>query len=352
MGAFFFRESRIMISNRRERGSLALVAACLLLCGAGTGGAQNHEPNPYRTVEGWAKMPPGRAWGSTSAVYPAPDGKSIWVAERCTENTCIGHDDLDSVFLFDASGNLVRSFGKGLIVWPHGIYVDQDGNLWVTDARGEGHRGHQVHEFSPEGKLLMSLGQAGVAGEGHDTFNQPSDVIVAPNGDIFVADGHGDDGNNRIVKFDKSGKFIKEWGKTGYGPGEFRDPHALAFDSQGRLFVGDRANSRIQVFDQDGKWLATWTQFGRPSGIYIDKNDWMYVADSESNATWSGHAGWKRGIRVGSAKDGFVQYFIPDPVVDQDKEGTSGAEGVAADADGNVYGAEVGPKALKKYVKK
>jgi len=198
----------------------------------------------------------------------------------------------------------------------------------------------------------MSLGKAGVAGDGPDTFNQPSDVIVAPNGDIFVADGHGDDGNNRIVKFDKNGTFIKEWGKTGYGPGEFRDPHALAFDSQGRLFVGDRANSRIQIFDQDGKWLATWTQFSRPSGIYIDKNDTIYVADSESNATWSGHVGWKRGIRIGSVKDGFVKYFIPDPVPDQDKSGTSGAEGVAADAEGNVYGAEVGPKALKKYVKK
>jgi DNA-binding beta-propeller fold protein YncE len=339
-----------MMQNRRVVRSLSSILIVLAASAAAL--AQNHEPNPYRAIEGWAKMPPGRAWGSTSAVFPAPDGKSIWVGERCTENTCVGHDDLDSVFLFDASGNLVRSFGKGLIVWPHGIFVDAEGNVWIADARGEGAKGHQIHKFSPEGKLLMSLGKKGVAGKGPDTFDQPADVLVAPNGDIFVADGHDAEGNNRIVKFDKNGKYIKEWGGTGSEKGQLRDPHDLAMDSQGRLFVADRANSRIQIFTQDGEHIAFWTQFGRPSGVFIDKNDVIYVADSESNATWSAHPGWKRGIRIGSAKDGFVQYFIPDPQPDQDKAGTSGAEGVAADAAGNVYGAEVGPKALKKYVKK
>ncbi|MEQ9561758.1 MAG: hypothetical protein RLN69_04495, partial [Woeseiaceae bacterium] len=182
------------------------------------------------------------------------------------------------------------------------------------------------------------------------TFTKPSDVVVAPNGDIFVADGHDEEGNNRIVKFDKNGKFIKEWGSVGGDTGEFRDPHALAMDSQGRLFVGDRGNSRIQIFTQDGEHLATWTQFGRPSGLFIDDNDILYSADSESNA--SRNAGWKRGIRIGSAKDGFVTAFIPDPEPDQDNSGTSAAEGVAADAAGNIYGAEVGPRAIKKYVKK
>ena len=308
--------------------------------------------NPYRAIDGWAKLPEGRTWGSTSAIYPAPDGKHIWVAERCGANTCVGKDDVDSILLFDTDGNLVRSFGAGLIVWPHGIHVDKQGNVWIADARGEGNRGHQVHKFSAEGELLMSLGKAGVAGDGDDVFNQPSDVLVAPNGDIFVADGHSATGNNRIVKFDSAGEFIKTWGSTGAEAGEFRDPHALAMDSTGRLFVGDRGNSRLQIFDQDGNHLETWTSFGRPSGLFIDANDTLYSADSESNTTWGSNRGWLRGIRIGSAFDGFVVAFIPDPNQDPDNAGTTAAEGVAVDADGSIYGAEVGPRRIRKYVRR
>jgi len=195
---------------------------------------------------------------------------------------------------------------------------------------------------------LLTLGKAGVAGDGEDTFNQPSAVIVAPDGDIFVGDGHGGNSNARIVKFDKNGKFIKTWGQKGSGPGEFNVPHTLAFDSKGRLFVGDRANNRIQIFDQDGKFIEQWTQFSRPSGIFIDKHEMIYVADSESNPNT--HPGWKRGMRVGFVKDGSVIAFIPDPVANPTN--TSAAEGVAVDSRGTIYGAEVGPKDLKKYVKK
>jgi sugar lactone lactonase YvrE len=235
------------------------------------------------------------------------------------------------------------------------MFVDRQGNVWVADAAAIGSGptdglGHVIYKFSPDGALLMTLGKKGVPGDGPDTFRQPSDVLVAPNGDIFVVDGHGAGGNNRVVKLSADGKFIRQWGETGEADGQFRDPHALAMDSQGRLFVGDRANSRIQIFDQDGKHLATWKQFGRPSGLYIDANDVLYVADSESNA--SRNPGVKRGIRIGSAKDGTVTAFIPDPEPDQDNSGTSGAEGVAADAMGNVYGAEVGPQTLRKYTKK
>jgi sugar lactone lactonase YvrE len=153
-----------------------------------------------------------------------------------------------------------------------------------------------------------------------------------------------------VLKFTKDGKLIKSWGKKGTGPGEFDQPHALAMDSKGRLFVGDRGNNRIQIFDQDGKLLDTWKQFSRPSGIYIDKQDNIYVADSESESVTRTHDGWKRGIRVGSAKDGSIRALIPDPA--EKVTNTSAAEGVAADPEGNIYGAEVGPKALKKYVKK
>ena len=213
-------------------------------------------------------------------------------------------------------------------------------------------KGNQVFKFSPDGKLMMTLGKPGGGAE-PDYFYQPNDVLVAPNGDIFVSEGHGG-GNNRILKFSKDGKLIKSWGKLGTGPGEFDQPHALAMDSRGRLFVGDRNNNRVQIFDQDGKFIAEWKQFSRPSGLYIDKNDMLYSADSESESVSRNHDGWKRGIRVGSAKDGKLVAFIPDPETRARPEftGTSAAEGVAVDAQGNVYGAEVGPRALKRYVKK
>lgn len=337
----------------RDNAMIQRVLMLAMLAMAAVANAQNSAQNPYNTIEGWAKLPAGRVWGATSAVYPANDGKNIWVAERCGTNLCVG-SDLDPVMLFGPDGNVIRSFGAGLITWPHGIYVDSADNVWIADAVGyapvpEG-VGHTVMKFSPHGKLLMRLGKEGIAGDGRDVFNKPSDVLVAPDGSIFVADGHDAGGNNRIVKFDKNGRFLRQWGSTGGDHGQFRDPHALAMDSQGRLFVGDRGNSRIQIFDQEGQHLATWTQFGRPSGLFIDENDVLYSADSESNA--SRNPGWKRGIRIGSARDGFVTAFIPDPEPDQDNSATSAAEGVAVDASGNIYGAEVGPRAVKKYVRK
>jgi sugar lactone lactonase YvrE len=305
------------------------------------------QDNPYRVVEGWAKLPEGRSWGSTAAV-DVDSNDHIWVAERCGANSCAG-SNLSPILEFDPSGKLLRSFGAGMFVFPHGICVDKEGNVWVTDGDGKDGKGHQVFKFSPDGRVLMTLGKAGVADDGPDTFNRPSDVIVAPDGDIFVADGHGGDSNARIVKFSKDGKFIKSWGKKGIAPSEFDTPHGLAFDSKGRLFVADRNNNRIQIFDQEGSFIDQWTQFSRPSGIFIDVKDNIYVADSESNSVRR-HPGWKRGIRIGNISDGFVTAFIPDPV--ETVKGTSAAEGVAADSKGNIYGAEVGPKALKKYVRK
>ena len=311
--------------------------------------------NPYTAVDNWAQMPAGRSWGATSAVDIDRDGTSVWVAERCGQNSCAG-SDLPAILRFDASGTLVRSFGAGMFVFPHGMHVDREGNVWVTDGVPPGagasasRGGHFVRKFSPEGKVLLTLGQPGTAGDGPDTFNQPSDVVVSRNGDIFVADGHGGGTNARIVKFSPQGRFIKSWGQRGTRPGEFDTPHSIAIDSRGRVFVADRNNNRIQIFDQDGNFLEEWRQFSRPSGLYIDSDDVLYVADSESNT--KRHPGGKRGIYVGSAKDGKVTAFIPDPEPNPDKSATSGAEGVAADAKGTIYGAEVGPKRLMKYVKR
>jgi streptogramin lyase len=178
----------------------------------------------------------------------------------------------------------------------------------------------------------------------------PSDVITAPNGDIFVSDGHGGNSNARIVKFSADGTFIKAWGERGNAPGQFDGPHGLAFDSQGRLFVADRSNNRIQILDRSGKFLEEWRQFSRPSGIYIDTADMIYVADSESGSVGNGRSRTeKRGIRVGSIRDAKVIAFIPDP--NEKATNTSAAEGVAVDRACNIYGAEVGPRALKRYEK-
>jgi DNA-binding beta-propeller fold protein YncE len=320
----------------------------------------NSLPNPYIGAP-FGKMPEGRVWGSTAGIGIDPDGKSVWVAERCGtflppsqikpggQFGC-GGSNLDPILKFDETGKLVKSFGAGLIQFPHGLTVDPEGNIWVTDQLGKDGKGHQVWKFNPDGKVLMVLGKPGVAGSGTDEFNSPTSVVVAPNGDIFVADGHGGNTNARIVKFDKTGKFIKTWGKKGSAPGEMDIPHTIAMDSRGRLFLGDRGNNRIQIFDQDGNFIDQWMQFSRPSGVYIDKNDVIYVADSESGSVNPAHGAWKRGMRIGSAKDGMVTAFIPDP--DENPPSTSAAEGVAADAQGVIYGAEVGPHRVMRYVKK
>jgi DNA-binding beta-propeller fold protein YncE len=349
------------------RAGLAFAGA-VLLAAAGSGGAQssmtpiNDAPNPYKTIEGWARLPDGRAWGSTSAVAIGPDGKSVWVAERCGANACAG-SPLPSVYRFDANGNTITSFGAGMILSPHGITVDPDGNVWVVDCSCTLGRnapaanppaGHQVFKFSPDGKLLLTLGKAGGAGStagDSGYFWQPNAILVAPNGTIFVAEGHSSSEGAvaRIYKFSKDGKLVATWGQFGKGPDDYDQPHALAMDSKGRLFVGDRGNNRIKIFDQDGTLLDTWYQFSRPSGIYIDAHDTIYVADSESGSVARERTDWKRGIRVGSARDGTVTAFIPDPA--QSPPSTSAAEGVAVDSRGVIYGAEVGPRALKRYVK-
>lgn len=351
--------------------ALATIAAAATAVSVSTQGAAkpfNDLPNPYQTISDWAKLPAGRTWGSTSAVDIDKDGTSVWVAERCGTNSCAG-SDLPTVLKFDATGKLVTSFGAGMMIFPHGIHVDRDGNVWVTDGRAANAeelkkfpnaagKGHAIYKFRPDGTLLMTLGKPGVAGVGPDTFNEPNDVITAPNGDIFVGDGHsgqnanaGPGTNARIVKLNKDGRFIKQWGKWGTGPGEFRTPHSLAFDAKGRLFVADRGNVRIQVFDQDGAFLGETKNFSRLSGIFIDKET-LYGADSESSAT--SNPGWRRGMRMGPVKANIAEMvpvsFIPDP--DLKASGTSAAEGVAVDSSGNIYGAEVGPRALKRYVRK
>ncbi len=331
-------------------------------------GARNDLPNPYRPGVSWGQLPEGRKWGSTASVTTGPDG-TIWVVDRCGNSgaggtTCGGPSaGVNPVFQFEPSGKLRKSFGAGMFVSPHKLAVDKEGNVWVADNGG-----HQVFKLNPDGKVLLTLGKKGVAGPGLDEFDAPTDVAIAQNGDIFVGDGHNGGGaatgNARIMKFDKAGKFLKTWGKKGMGPGEFDVVHTLALDSRGRLFVGDRQNNRVQIFDQNGKFIAQWFQFGRPSGMHIDKNDVIYVADSESRdgrtntgqfalaqTGYGFNPGTQRGIRIGSAKDGSVKSFIPDPCPYPYPSGSSLAEGVTVDFEGNIYGADfLGD--VRKFVKK
>src|SRR6266446_428489 len=305
----------------------------------------NAAPNPYKFNYGWAKLPEGRKWGAAVGVDIDRDGKSVWVFDRCATADDCSTSNLSQIQKFDATGKLVASFGAGMINYPHGLHVDRENNIWVSDGRAKNNgKGHTVMKFSNDGKLLMTLGKPGVAGDGPDTFNAPSDIYVAPNGDIFVADGHGGDTNARIVKLTKDGKFIKAWGKKGKGPGEFDTPHSLAMDSAGRLFVADRSNNRIQIFDQEGKFLAEWKQFGRPSGLFIDKKDMIYVADSQSSDKLN--PGYKQGIRVGSVKDGKVVSFI------EETKDFGSLEGTAADDAGNVYAGYTGAMNFKRFTKK
>ena len=328
-----------------RRSKFILAAAFVTAIAASQAHAQI-APNPYRLADGWAKLPEGRTWGNAGAVDVDRNGH-VWVFERCGGTRCTD-SKLDPILQFDPSGKLLRSFGAGLFVFPHGIGLDNEGNVYVTDGEGAAGKGHTVYKFSPEGKLLLSLGKPGVAGSGPDTFNRPSDVAIAANGDIFVADGHGGDSNARVVKFSKEGKFIKAWGKKGSGAGEFDEPHSIAIDSQGRVFVADRGNNqRIQIFDAEGNFITEWKHFGRPSGLFIDANDTLYVGDTLTGGKRI--AGKTDGIWVASAKDGKVIAFIPEPGLTADA--SDSPEGVAADAMGNIYGAETNARNLRKYVR-
>jgi hypothetical protein len=298
--------------------------------------------------------------GAVGKVTMDPDGRHVWAVIRCDAPgdqfgwECLD-SDLDPIIKFDMAGNVVDSFGSGLFIWPHGIDVDQFGNVWVTDAVSSGRipegdtRGHQVIKFSSTGEVLLRLGTPGREGGGRNGFTSPSDVVVAANGDVFVADGHGATGNNRVVVFNQDGRYLREWGQTGYAPGEFRTLHAIDIAPDGRVFVGDRSNNRIQIFDQDGTHLASWNQFGRPSGIAFDDNGHIYVADSESDNVQN--PGFEMGIRIGDVETGWVNHFIVYPWGDPRDTAGNGAEFVAVDPDGNMYGGEPSPRRLQKYVR-
>src|SRR6266852_5251898 len=331
-------------------------------------------PNPYRLVKDWPTLPKsmnGGRWGEVIRVHVHSDG-NIWVFHRCFNTvppghaTCIGRGDSNPPILeFDPSGKLLKSFGVGLFAYPHGFTIDGGGNLWTSDVNDEATvlgmsaknadgvvRGQEVLKLSPAGKVLMTIGKEGVSGNGPDTFDRPTGVAVAPNGDVFVTDGHAPNKHNsaRVVKFSKDGRFIKTWGHKGAAPGDFDEPHDIFIGgSQGRLYIADRKNNRIQVFDQDGNFIVAWRQFGQPSSVFVGKDDTVYVGASFPDP--AAKKGELRGIVIGDARDGSLKAFIPDPSdLDKVVRGTS-ASGIAADDMGSIFAADVGTQNLRKYVK-
>jgi DNA-binding beta-propeller fold protein YncE len=271
----------------------------------------------YRPVENWARLPAGMMWGQVTSASTDADG-NVYAFRRAQP----------PILKLSAGGEFVQNFGEAQIAAAHGIRVDSKGFVWVADVRG-----HVVYKMDKDGKVLLTLGKKGVSGDGPDTFNGPTDVLVTPAGDVFVTDGQF---NSRVVKFTSAGAFVKAFGASGSGPGQFKIPHAIGLDSTGRLFVADRDNNRIQIFDQNGTFLDQWTAFGQPSGLYIDADDRLYVAA----------IGEKSGLVIGSAKTGKVDQLLPIPSKD-----LNGPHLVTADRRGTIYVADLLASDLRKFVR-
>jgi sugar lactone lactonase YvrE len=329
---------------------LKFAFAFALVCLPFAAMAQEGLPAPYGAPEHQFASPPSGQWGSTAGIERGPHGE-IWAINRCGANSCDGSDQGPIVLLDTNTGKAIRSIGAGLFVFPHGLHVDKAGNIWVTDGAisKDGSKGLTVTKLSPAGKVLLTIGTPGQRGNDETHFQSPSDVITAPNGDIFVTDGHApiagtipDNLDMRVMKFDAKGRFLKQWGKPGARAGEFNNPHALALDRAGRLYVADRANNRIQIFSQDGTFITEWKQFGRPSGFYI-AGDRLYAIDADSTEALH-PGGWKKGIWIGSIAKALPDAFVPD-----DQAG----EGVVVAPDGAMFGAvNVAPRGITRYGKK
>lgn len=268
-------------------------------------------------VPDFLKLPDGWTLGSCSAVGVNGRGEILLL-----------HRGRHPLIVFDAGGRFLRSWGDDLIQSPHGLRVDRDDNVWVTDIGG-----HRVFKFDPSGKLLLSLGN-GKPGAGDDQFNRPTDVAFGPDGEFFVADGYG---NARVLRFAASGKLIKTWGTPGTGPGEFDLPHAIVVDARERVLVGDRENNRIQIFDRDGALLEIWAGFA-PYGLAFNHNGILFVADARANQILELDVNGKVRRSWGRKGTGPGEFDLPHML--------------SSDADGNLFVAEVGGKRLQKFVRK
>lgn len=291
----------------------------LMTASRGSTAAVEAAPITYQLVENWAQLPTGTKWAMMTAVDIDSHG-TLYVLQR---------GEPSKVMVFDPSGKLLRFWGEKTFSSAHGLRVDPQDNIWITD-RGL----QQALKFSPTGDLLLSLGRKGVAGDNTSTeaLNGPSDVVVGKNGDIFVSDGEST--NTRIVKFSADGKFIKYWGTKGSAPGQLDVPHAIVLDSKGRLFVANRSNQRVEIFDQEGGYLGVLTNIGTPYGMFMTKDDVLYLTDGTPG---------KDDLTIIDTKDRKVLGHFG---------GMTGPHMLTVDSNGAIYVAETRGASVKKFIRK
>jgi sugar lactone lactonase YvrE len=317
---------RVVNGLSAERGSVWLVTIVLGLLGVMGDGVKAADFE-YKLVENWAQLPPGETLGGISGVTVDRNGQ-IHVFRR-------DFPAAGNIWTLDSNGKFLRAWGDK-VTRTHALRADKEGNFWITDVNG-----HQVKKYRADGTVALTLGKLNTPGDGKDTFDQPSDVLVGQNGDIFVTDGYG---NSRVLRFNKDGKYIKEWGTLGSGPGQFNLPHQIVQDSSGRLLVGDRSNGRIQLFDIEGKYLGQWTHLGAPFGMDINKDDTLVVGDFGGTTSVSGSPGH---IAIADARTGKELYRI---------KGFTHTHDVAIDPAGNIFvgsnsDGDGNIRGLKKFVK-
>lgn len=232
----------------------------------------------YELVKGWPQLADSFTLGNPTGIG-IDTNQNIFIIHRANREWplfgSMPQSKINSrtIVLFDGhSGKILNSWGDNIFIMPHGLTVDKNNNVWVTDVGL-----HQIFKFSHSGNLLMTLGTPKIAGNDATHFNRPTDVAVASDGSFYVSDGYG---NSRIIKFSPEGKYLFEWGKKGDAEGEFNIPHGLDLDDKGNVYVTDRENSRIQVFDSSGRFLKTFSNknFGNICSITFDKTNKKLVA--------------------------------------------------------------------------
>jgi DNA-binding beta-propeller fold protein YncE len=298
--------------------TLFLLSAVVVIGAALLAQSADTEPAPkYQVVPNWPQLPEKSKLGPVAAVATDSAGR-VYVFHRGKQ----------PIMLFDKSGKFVRGWGDDLVKMAHGLRVDRDDNVWITDI---GH--HLVTKFDRDGKVLLTLGKKDQPGDGTDQFNKPTDVAVAASGDIYISDGYG---NSRVIKFTKDGTFLKEWGKKGTGDGEFNIPHVICLDDKGRVYVGDRENKRVQLFDADGKYLGQWKDTGAPYGLFLSSGSRALVADGKANDVRTLDLQGKLLSRWGEEGSKPGQF--------------RGPHWICADAQGAVYVAETGAERVQKFI--
>jgi DNA-binding beta-propeller fold protein YncE len=295
---------------------LLLLGSVLLLTAAAALAPRGAD---YKPVADWPQLPDDIKFGQVTAV-----------ATDSADRLYVFHRGKKPIVVFDAAGKFLRSWGDDLVKNAHGLRIDPDDNVWITDLAH-----HQVMKFDPQGKLLLTLGRKDEPGEGKDQFNKPADVAFGAGGDFYVADGYG---NSRVVKFSREGKYLKEWGKKGKAEGEFNLPHAICVDPEGRVYVGDRENNRVQVFDGEGKFLSQWKETGAPFGLFLTRDGHMLLADGRADLARVLDLEGKSLGRWGEKGTAAGQFTLP--------------HAICMDSRGAVYVAEITGQRVQKFTAK